>query len=131
MLQHAKILYRLREAPDQDPDVLTVFYTGNLTKKSNVELNMASFHAGDHVLAAKAVSLLDQLVTASTPYESLNLEAIAQLEQDRKERARKKRVAKQSAKKVSAASHKRESHTRVKEGKKRSRKKRARADSGQ
>ncbi len=100
MLQHAKIVYRLREKKGQEPEVLTIFYTGNLAEKSNTEFNMASFHLNDQPLAAKAVTLLDALVKESQPYEQINLEAVEGRAQEKKEKAAKKVKAKKESKRA-------------------------------
>jgi hypothetical protein len=94
MLQHAKIVYRLREKPGQEPEVLSIFYTGNLAEKSNTEFNMASFHLNDQPLAAKAVALLDQLVKESEPYAQIDFEAVEGRARGKKDKDKEKRAAK-------------------------------------
>ena len=94
MLQHAKIVYRLREKQGQEPEVLSIFYTGNMAEKSNTEFNMASFHLNDQALAAKAVGLLDALVRESQPYDQIDFEAVEGRAKEKKGKNKEKRAAK-------------------------------------
>jgi len=94
LLQHAKIVYRLREKQGQEPEVLSIFYTGNMAEKSNTEFNMASFHLNDQALAAKAVGLLDALVKESQPYAQIDFGAVEGRAKEKKVKAAKKAATK-------------------------------------
>lgn len=90
-LQHTKIVYRHRQKDGQEPEILTIFYTGNMTRQSNQEVNMASFHLNDYALGEKAVSLLDDLVRRSIKYEEIDLKEVERKQKERAERAKKRR----------------------------------------